>query len=186
MIPIVVDAKLTAVAVVGEGRQAVGRLRMLVSHGCVPQAVFAPSPSAELAAEAGAALNRRWPEENDLTALQVLFAGDLAPERAQELARAARSAKVLFNAEDVSAICTFHVPASVRRGRLVLTVSTDGAAPALSRQLAASLRETFGPEWADRVEELGAARSRWRAEGLDGSTISTRTEALIAQKGWLS
>ena len=185
MIPIVLDSTKANIAVMGEGDRALARLRLLRRHIETPIAVFAPKPSEALAAEAGAALVRRWPDAKDFAGLHVVFAGDLTTDQAMRFAQLAKERKVLFNAEDMTPQCAFHMPATLRRGRLLVTVSTDGAAPALARRLAAYLGQLFGPEWADHVAELGAARKTWRSEGHDGFSISKKTDALIDAKGWL-
>ncbi len=59
------------------------------------------------------------------------------------LAQLARDAGVLVNVEDVPDLCDFHVPAAVRRGDLLLTVSTGGRAPGLSRILREWLETPF-------------------------------------------
>ncbi len=49
-------------------------------------------------------------------------------------------------------------PAVVRRGDLVLTVSTSGASPKLTRQVKAQLAEHYGEHYSTYVAFLGAAR----------------------------
>jgi len=61
--------------------------------------------------------------------------------------------------------CDFIVPAQVRRGDLVVAVTTGGAAPSLARRLRERLQEEFGPEWADYLKALRAVRERVMAEG---------------------
>src|ERR1700760_3764789 len=80
------------------------------------------------------------------------------------LAGRARALGGLVNVEDVLPLCDFHVPAIVRRGDLLLTASTGGQVPGLSRALRESLADRFGPEWTQRLRELAIARARWRSE----------------------
>lgn len=186
MLPIVLDCERLQIALVGEGEETLGRLALLARHGARPAAVFAPAPAPALAAAAGPALRPVWPTAGELEAFDLVFAGDLEPEFEAELSRRARAARVLLNIEDRRSHCDFHVPAAVRRGALLLTVSTGGASPGLARRLADELARQFGPEWAERVEELGRARERWRAEGLALKALSERTNHYLAEKGWLS
>ena len=117
--------------------------------------------------------------------LSVLFVAGLDPETSRQLAETARAAGVLVNVEDQPDLCDFHVPASVRRGDLLLTVSTGGQSPGLARLLREELEERFGPEWSARVEELARSRSAWRQSGIDPGSVSARTRALVREKGWL-
>jgi len=120
-----------------------------------------------------------------LGSLQLLFVAGLDEGEARELAARARRLKVLVNVEDVLPLCDFHVPAIVRRGELLLTASTGGQVPGLARQLREALAEQFGPEWTARVKDLGAARAKWRAQGLPPAEVSEQVREMIARMGWL-
>lgn len=159
---------------------------MLRSHNAPPVAVYSAQPDGELQAEAGAALLVRWPIEGDLADIDVMFVAGLPVEEAQKLRALARRSKVLVNVEDVRHQCDFHVPATVRRGDLLVTVSTGGASPGLARRIATRLGELFGHEWADRVRELARARDGWRRTGMDFAALKRETDHYIDQKGWLS
>jgi precorrin-2 dehydrogenase/sirohydrochlorin ferrochelatase len=78
-----------------------------------------------------------------------------------------------------------HVPATVRRGALLLTASTGGQAPGLARRLARWLAAAFGPEWDGRLAEVAAERSRLRAAGITGQALARETDRLVDGKGWL-
>jgi precorrin-2 dehydrogenase/sirohydrochlorin ferrochelatase len=186
MVPIVLDVTTVKTALVGEGEATLRRLLFLRSHGAEPEAVFAPEPVTALAEAAEEKRVARWPVADDLAGIHVLFAAGLAPAKAEAIAAAARSAKTLLNVEDVTALCDVHVPATVRRGDLLLTASTGGRAPGLARRLGRWLADAFGPEWDQRLDEIAALRGRLRAEGASGSTISRETDRLIEEKGWLS
>ena len=120
-----------------------------------------------------------------LAPLQVLFVAGLPEGEARELALRARALGVLVNVEDVLPLCDFHVPAVVRRGDLLLTVSTGGQVPGLARALRESLAEQFGPEWTDRLKNLGMARAKWRSEGLSPREVSQHVRDMISRMGWL-
>ena len=142
---------------------------------------------AALLAEAGVEA-RILPEtvsDEVLGALQVLFVAGLPEGEARELAARARAKNVLVNVEDVLPLCDFHVPALVRRGDMLLTASTGGQVPGLARALRESLADQFGPEWTERLKELGMARAKWRSEGLSPREVSHTVRALIARMGWL-
>ena len=117
--------------------------------------------------------------------LNILFVAGLDEAASAAFAKAARANGVLVNVEDVPALCDFHVPAIVRRGDLVLTASTGGKAPGLSRNVREKLEEQFGPEWDEHVETLGNVRANWRKEGLPPAEVSQRTRDYIAKEGWL-
>ena len=120
-----------------------------------------------------------------LAPLQVLFVAGLPESEARALATRARALGVLVNVEDMLPLCDFHVPAVVRRGDMLLTASTGGQVPGLARALRESLAGQFGPEWTERLKELGLARAKWRSEGLSPREVSHNVRDLIARMGWL-
>lgn len=120
-----------------------------------------------------------------LAGLQLLFVAGLDEGESRDLATRARRQGVLVNVEDVLPLCDFHVPAMVRRGDLLVTVSTGGQAPGLARRLREALAQQFGPEWTGRMKDLGMARAKWRSQGLSPSEISEQVREMVARMGWL-
>ena len=170
VLPIVLNPTVLRIGVAGQGDGLRRRLRLLAESGVEPAVVFT-----------------QWiPQASELAGLHVLFVAGLDDAAARALAAAARSQGVLINVEDQPAHCDFHVPAAVRRGDLLFTVSTAGRSPGLSRLLREELERHFGPEWESRVDELARLRADWHGEGLGPSDVSERTRALFNAKGWLS
>ena len=185
MFPMLVNLKAVPVALAGNGEAALGRLKMLDAEGA-QVTVYAPSPSAGLAEAAGKRLVRQLPRPEDVALVRILFVAGLDKADAERLASTARGAGVFVNTEDDPPLCDFHVPAIVRRGDLVLTVSTGGASPALARILKRRLEVEFGESWGPRVTEIAGWRKAWRESGISGAEITARTEAAIDELGWLS
>lgn len=185
MFPIMLDLDRVAVALVGNGAPAARRLAQFDEAAPRRLTVFADAPSPELATAAGTRLVRRLPDEQDLAVADVVLIVDLPRERAEPVAALGRRLGRLVNVEDVIPLCDFHMPSMVRRGDLLLAVSTAGRSPALARRLRRHLEREFGPEWAGRLDELASERARWRAEGADMATVAKRSEELIDRRGWL-
>jgi len=73
--------------------------------------------------------------------------------------REAAELGVLLNVVDQPERCAFQVPSRVRRGDLLITVSTGGALPALSRHIRERLEQEFPAEWGPVLEMLKSARA---------------------------
>ena len=73
----------------------------------------------------------------------------------------------------------------MRRGDLLLTVSTGGRSPALSRRLCRFLAEVFGPEWQARLDRLAGLRAGWRRDGAGFASVREWTESWIERQGCL-
>jgi precorrin-2 dehydrogenase / sirohydrochlorin ferrochelatase len=185
MIPVIVDPNQVSIALVGRGHAAERRLALLLEGGAERLTVFSDQPSAGLAAGAGARLRRRLPDGEELSAFALLWMVDLPLAAAAPLARAARGAGCLVNVEDVIALCDFHNPAQVRRGDLLLTVSTGGRSPGLAARIRAELARAFGPEWAHRLNRIATKRTLWRRPGRPLDELARLTNATIDANGWL-
>lgn len=184
MLPIVLDLARVPVALVGREAQALKRLRQLEADGAARVRIFSDAPSDALRAYAGDRLVGRLPNAADLAGSRVVYVADLPPEDAGDLATAATAAGALVNVEDQKGWCDFHSPSVVRRGDLLLSVSTNGKSPALARRIRAMLEALFPAEWSERVVELGRLRRRLRAHGLTAEVVGA-TNALIGRRGWL-
>jgi len=138
VLPITINPGMVRIGLAGAGDGLARRAALLAESGA--DAVSVASESSDAA----------------LHCLSVLFIAGLARPMAAELARRARSGGVLVNVEDAPELCDFHVPTVVRRGTLMLTVSTGGRSPGLARRLREWLQRRFGPEWSEHLEILGA------------------------------
>ena len=83
----------------------------------------------------------------------------------------AAALNVLVNVVDRPALCTFTVPATVRRGDLTLAISTEGRCPALAGILREELEERYGPEYSELVGLFGELRKKMIELGWDGRRI---------------
>jgi len=78
----------------------------------------------------------------------------------RQVSAAAKSRGLFVNIVDEPELCTFIVPAQVRRGPLTLAISTGGASPALARKVRQELEEQFGPDYGRYLRVLQGVRDR--------------------------
>jgi precorrin-2 dehydrogenase/sirohydrochlorin ferrochelatase len=78
---------------------------------------------------------------------------------------------VWINSADDPDRCAFTLPAVVRRGDLMVTVSTGGNSPALSSWMRQKLEALVGPEFEEVVNELAHERELIHAEGRSTEDI---------------
>ncbi len=167
MLPITLTPQAAKAGLTGAGAALERRAALLADAGVETRLLPADAPDAVLGG------------------LNLFFVAGLGEGESRALATRARALGLLVNVEDRPSLCDFHVPAIVRRGELLLTASTGGQVPGLSRALRLRLSEQFGPEWTLRLRELALARARWRAEGLTAAEVSELVRAHVESEGWL-
>lgn len=156
--------------VVGGGRVAQRKTATLLLAGaCVT--VIAPQLTAQLAALAAADTLRWLPHpyvQGCLGALQPFLVFCTTDDSLinRQAAAEAKSLGALVNAAEQPELSDFTVPASVRRGDVLFTVSTDGKSPALSRLLRQQLEEDFPAALGPWLDHLSVLRSRMKQELL--------------------
>jgi len=146
--------------VIGGGRVGLRKIRTLLVCGA---RVTVISPEVvdsvqQLSTEGKIKLHRRPYLEGDLAGAFLVFAvtnNHLVQDR---IAREAAERRVLLNIVDDPERCDFHVPAQIRRGELMLTVSTGGASPALAKLIREQLGEQFDGEYAAIVDLFARIR----------------------------
>ena len=183
MIPIALSPEFLNIGLAGRGTALRRRLSLLRDGGAKHLAVFCDQSDAELPDVTPLG---RLPGPHDMAALGVLWITGLALHEAAALAAQARALHVLVNVEDQPKLCDFHSVAELRRGDLLITVSTGGRSPGLARCVRDWLARQFGPEWANRANEIGAQRQNWRRDGTSAAEVGTRTDALANSAGWLT
>jgi len=162
--PVVLDLAGRRAVVVGGGRVALRKARALADAGARVTAI-APRFLPAFAEDERLARVAEAYEARHLEGSALVIAATDDPAVNRRVADDARAAGILVNAVDVPEQCDFIVPAQVRRGDLVVAVTTGGAAPSLARRLRQRLEEEFGPEWADYLAALRSVRERVMAEG---------------------
>lgn len=185
MFPIMLDVTGIPVFVIGNDEGALGRVRALQEHGAKTVVLFAPDG---IVPDLPVAHHARWPTADDfrLHAPRLVFVTAAPDHVLSAIHVLAREAGALVHSQDRIADCDFHLPARLRRGRLLVTVSTDGAVAGLSRLLRDYLADhVFGAEWGARVDELAEARKGWKARGLSMGTLFAAIKDFVTARRWL-
>jgi precorrin-2 dehydrogenase/sirohydrochlorin ferrochelatase len=94
---------------------------------------------------------------------------------AQQVYDDAEAAGVWVNSADDPVRCSFTTPARVRRGDLLVTVSTGGRSPALASWLRERLEDELGPEYEALLDLLADERDRLRATGASSEQAGWKT-----------
>lgn len=164
--PINIDLHGRSVVVVGGGKVAARKTKRLLAAGArltVVAPVLAPA-LAELAEQGALRYLEREYRHGDLAGALLAFAATDNPQLNRDVAAEAKERGILSDVVDAPAQGAFTTPAVLEQGDLMITVSTGGASPALSRQIVAMIEPLFGPEYAEAVSLLGTAREKLLTE----------------------
>ena len=151
--------------VVGGGQVALAKAVGLLEAGAVVD-VIAPDVVPELEDRPGISVNRREYRSGDVEGYRLAVAATGCQEVNAEVYRDGESAGVWVNSADDPDNCSFTLPSKLRRGPLMVTCSTGGHSPALSRWLRQRLEAEIGPEYETLLCLLSEARERIQATGM--------------------
>lgn len=169
--PVGVRLEGRSVLVVGGGTVAASKARELVECGA-RVTVVAPDIVDELADDPRVTCERRRYRVGEAADHRFVVTATDDPAVNQAVYDDGEAAGVWVNAADDPQRCSVTLPARVRRGSLLLTVSTEGRSPALASWLRRWLEDEVGPEHEVLLDLLAEERDRIRAtgattEGLD-------------------
>jgi len=105
-------------------------------------------------------LKRKEYETDDLEGALLVIAATGDPEVNAKISRDARARGILVNVADEPKLSDFTVPAVMRRGNLLIGVSTSGASPAVASSIKEELEKQFGEQYGVYLEVIGELRSR--------------------------
>jgi precorrin-2 dehydrogenase / sirohydrochlorin ferrochelatase len=162
--------------VVGGGRVAVGKARGLVEAGA-EVTVVAPAidPAlVEMGASGDVVIDRRPYRRGEVAGYRLVVTATGDPGVNQAVYDDGEAAGVWVNSADDPARCSAILPARVRQGRLLVTVSTGGHSPAVSSWLRDRLAAELGPEYDQLIGLLSEARNDVQARGVGTEQLDWR------------
>ena len=166
--PVFLDLARRACLVVGGGAVAEGKVDGLLAAGA-RVTVMSPTVTARLQALAAAGRIRSLARAycpGDLTGYHLAFVATDDPEVSAAVSAEGRERGVWVNAADEPARCDFILPSVIRRGRLVVAVSTGGASPAAARAIREELEAYLTTDHAMLVEVAADVRQDLRARAM--------------------
>jgi len=169
--PINVNLAHRRCLVVGGGPVAERKVEALLEFGA-EVTVIAPELTPSLSQLASGDLVRHiaasYPSDqsdvSDLSDYALVFAATDDREVNKRVFADCRDRGILVNVVDDPELCTFFVPAIVRRDDLIISISTSGKSPAMARRLRERLEKEYGPEYSQLADILGQLRDEVKAK----------------------
>lgn len=97
----------------------------------------------------------------------LVFAATDSPEINEMAAAEAKEQGILVNCVTSKETCDFQVPSKVQRGDLLLTVSTGGLSPAVSKLIRRDLEKHYSPEFAQLLAVMDNLRQELKERIAD-------------------
>jgi precorrin-2 dehydrogenase/sirohydrochlorin ferrochelatase len=166
--PILVDLEGKKALIVGGGRVAERKAETLLEYGASIDLVSKELTYAlELLVE-GRRITYLGPEfkEAFLDSVFIVVSATNDKQLNRKVSLSARRKGLLVNAVDQPQDCNFIVPSIVKRGDLLIAVSTSGKSPALSKKIRKDLENQFGEEYRAFLLLMGRLRDRILSRGL--------------------
>jgi precorrin-2 dehydrogenase len=150
--------------VVGGGEVARQKVGGLVDGGAAVH-VVAPTVDEGIASMPGVTVERRSYRRGEVAGYWFVVTAADHPETNRAVFLDGEANGVWVNSADDPENCSATLPARVRRGNLLVTVSTGGRSPALSTWLRRRLEAEFGPEYESLLDLVAEERDARRRSG---------------------
>lgn len=178
--PVCLDIENRDCLVVGGGAVAYRKVKTLLECGAnvtVISPVFSRALET-LPHETLSLIRRPYASEDVAGRFLVIGATDDEGEN-RKISEDAESRNVLCNIADLPDACNFILPAIVKRGDLLLAISTSGKSPAFAKHLKKRLEKDFGEEYTEFLQLMGALRKKLLSASHAPEAHKPLFEALI-------
>ena len=181
--PICLKVRNRRCLIVGGGRVAAAKAAALADAGA-SVSVVATRVCGRLSGLSGADVTLRAYAPGDEAGSSLVIAATDDPAVNRLVSQRCREAGIWCCVVDDPDAGDFVVPATMRRGDLAVSVSTGGAAPALSKRLRRELERAFPEEYAGYVEFLRETRQRAMREVGDEARRRDVAAYLASRQGF--
>ncbi|MDA8087291.1 MAG: bifunctional precorrin-2 dehydrogenase/sirohydrochlorin ferrochelatase [Nitrospiraceae bacterium] len=168
--PAFLDLKGKKCIVVGGGRVAQRKVGPLLRAGALVW-VYSPRLTPVLSRLNENGLIRHFPRgcgKNELKGAFLVFSATDSHAENEKIASLAHGLGIPVNVASGEARSSFIVPSVVRRGPLMIAVSTSGASPAMSKSIRLEIRKFYGTQFSGYLKGL----SRLRQKALKDKDLS--------------
>lgn len=168
MLPVNLNIDVLSILLIGQGEKLEARKKKLIELGAKNLTVFEKHTTS---------LPKRK--------FDILMLVGLDEETSAELYKQGKAMGALVNVEDNKKYCDFFFHSFIKRGDLLISVSTNGQTPGTAKLVRDKIEELFPVEWAGRIEEISQKRVIWKAEGKSYDEVNILTKQYFKDRNWL-
>lgn len=170
--PLFMELEGKSCLVVGGGQVAFRKARTLCAYGACVTVVAKQVLSAFYELGSVTVTVRAFVPE-DLEGMQLVFVAVDDAACSVRVAALCREKRIPVNVADVPKLCDFYFPALVRRGKVVVGVSTGGESPALAAGLRRKIDSLLPQDLSENEEEMAKMRRALLAAGKNPAEDET-------------
>lgn len=166
--PVMLDVRGRSAIVIGGNGIAAEKATALANSGA-RVSVLSPEFGAEmltLAEHGQVTLRRKGYEPGDLEGAFVVVAATNDAALIEAIWQETQQRGQPVNIVDVPRYCTFILPSILRRGKLTVAVSTEGASPSLAKRIRQQLEEVLPAAYEAYIDLAALARAHLRRQGV--------------------
>ncbi len=176
MIPLLLNLKDKKVLIIGAGPIASRRIATLLEEGALVTCVtLAISQELKKIATDRLTIRQREYRPSDLDGMALVVAATNDQEVNARIKSDCQTRSLLCNRVDCHQDSDVVFPCVIRRGKLSLSVCTEGASPSLTKAIVKSLSKTYDESYIERLELLSRLRKQILSEKKPGH------QALLSQ-----
>jgi len=179
--PVNLDIQNRKCLVVGGGDVGTRKVMTLIECGAVVTVVSikASEKLLKLAESGLIELKKRPYTGADLGGMFLVICATDNEQLNMQVGGDAEKMNMLCNVADRPEACNFILPALVKRGDLVIAVSTSGKSPAFAKKIRKDLERQYGAEYADFLKLMGAIRKKLLSDSHEHEAHKPLFEKLI-------
>jgi precorrin-2 dehydrogenase / sirohydrochlorin ferrochelatase len=169
--PVYLQLYQKKVLIVGGGSIATQKIKTLLDTGCIIT-VVSPTITKEIASWNQQKLLRLKQREFlaiDVNNMNLIFSATNNRDVNEKIKTLANQKSIMVNAVDDPPNCDFYVPSIVRRGSLVIAISTQGECPGFAKLLRKKIEELIPSKYGEFVCFLGRLRKHMKASCKDSN-----------------
>lgn len=177
--PLFMELEGKSCLVVGGGQVALRKARTLCDYGAHVTVVAKRALQAFYELDRVTVILRAFVAE-DLEGMQLAFVAVDDAACSAQVAALCREKRIPVNVADVPKLCDFYFPALVRRGEVVVGISTGGGSPALAAGLRQKIDALLPEDLAEQEKRAAEMRKALLAAGknpAEDETYMHMTEA---------
>ena len=168
MYPVTLNLRGRRCLVVGGGAVALRKVLGLLEEGA-RVTVVTPRAVPDLEEQARServVLEKREYRPGEAAGYALVLAATDRRDVNRQIFDDSEAAGIWVNVADDPELCSFHLPARVRRGSLEIAIASGGNAPFATRRLRQLLERRLGPEWGPWAETAARFREDVRRQSL--------------------